>query len=73
MMQRLGAVPINYNSPEALEKLIIEGPFDVVLDCVQSELTEWSSKVMGLWRNSVHVSLLSPLLSDTDRFENCID
>ncbi|EFO16322.1 oxidoreductase [Loa loa] len=68
MMQRLGAIPIDYKSREALEKLISEGPFDVVLDCAQSELTEWSSKVMGLWRNSVHVSLLSPLLSDTDRY-----
>lgn len=69
-MQELGAIPINYKSPEALEKLISEGPFDVVLDCAQSELTELSNKVMGMWRNSIHVSLLSPLLDDTDRFEN---
>ncbi|VDM18938.1 unnamed protein product [Wuchereria bancrofti] len=68
MMQELGAIPIDYKNPGVLEKLISEGPFDVVLDCVQSELAEWSSKVMGLWRNSVHVSLLSPLLSDTDRY-----
>ncbi|KAL3997175.1 Zinc-binding dehydrogenase family protein [Acanthocheilonema viteae] len=67
-MQKLGAIPINYKSAEALEKLISEGPFDVVLDCAQSELTEQSSKVMGLWRNSVHVSLSSPLLDDTDRY-----
>lgn len=71
-MEELGAIPIDYKSPEALERIINEGPFDVVLDCAQSELTEQNSKVMGLWRNSVHVTLLSPLLSDTDRFGNCI-
>uniref|UniRef100_A0A8R1U006 PKS_ER domain-containing protein n=2 Tax=Onchocerca TaxID=6281 RepID=A0A8R1U006_ONCVO len=68
MMQELGAIPVNYKSTDALEKLISEGPFDVVLDCAQSELTEWSDRVMGLWRNSIHVSLLSPLLTDTDRY-----
>ncbi|VDO32455.1 unnamed protein product [Onchocerca flexuosa] len=68
MIQELGAIPVNYKSADALEKLISEGPFDVVLDCAQSELSEWSDRVMGLWRNSVHVSLLSPLLADTDRY-----
>lgn len=66
-MQELGAKPINYKKQEALEELVKEGPFDVVLDCAESELL--SSKVMGLWRNSVQVSLCSPLLSDTDRFD----
>ncbi|MCP9259881.1 Reticulon-4-interacting protein 1, mitochondrial [Dirofilaria immitis] len=68
MVQKLGAIPINYKSPEAMENLINEGPFDVVLDCAESELAECSNRIMGLWRNSVHVSLLSPLLSDTDRY-----
>ncbi|VDN06308.1 unnamed protein product [Thelazia callipaeda] len=68
MVEKLGAIPINARSPEALQKLIDEGPFDVILDCVQSELAEWSDRVLGLWRNCVHVSLLSPLLNDTDRY-----
>lgn len=69
MVRQLGAVPIDYKSPLALENLVNEGPFDVILDCVGSELAEWSNKVMGLWRGCVHVSLVSPLLGDIDRFE----
>ncbi|VDK27806.1 unnamed protein product [Gongylonema pulchrum] len=53
-IRQLGAVPINYKSPLALEQLIAEGPFDVILDCADSELAQWSDKVMGLWRNCVH-------------------
>lgn len=67
IIRRLGAKPVDYRDASAIETLINECPFDVILDCVGSELTQWSDKVMGMWRNCMHVSVVSPLLSDTDR------
>jgi len=64
----LGGIPVDYNSPDAKDKLIAEGPFDVILDCVDTELSRWSDNIMGIWRNSVHVSVISPMLNDTDRY-----
>uniref|UniRef100_A0A158R5Z7 PKS_ER domain-containing protein n=1 Tax=Syphacia muris TaxID=451379 RepID=A0A158R5Z7_9BILA len=68
LVQSLGAVPVDYtNEPAAKKQLSSIGPFDVILDCVESDLAEWSDNLLGVWRNSVHVSLISPVLRDTDR------
>lgn len=64
----LGGIPVDYNSSEAKDKIIAQGPYDVILDCVDTELSQWSDNTMGIWRNSVHVSVVSPMLSDTDRY-----
>ncbi|KJH51185.1 GroES-like protein [Dictyocaulus viviparus] len=66
MIRRLGAIPVDYESRNARDQLIAEGPFEVVLDCVDSDLARWSDKIMGVWRNSVHVSVVTPLLKETD-------
>lgn len=67
-MKRLGAIPLDYNSSQIKENIIAAGPFEVILDCVNNSLAEWSDQIMGIWRNAVHVSLVSPLLKDTDRY-----
>uniref|UniRef100_A0A914DAJ5 Uncharacterized protein n=1 Tax=Acrobeloides nanus TaxID=290746 RepID=A0A914DAJ5_9BILA len=67
-IQQLGGVPVDYNSPNAKDEIIEHGPFDVILDCVDTELSRWSDNVLGVWRNCVHVSIVSPLLQDTDRY-----
>jgi NADPH:quinone reductase-like Zn-dependent oxidoreductase len=64
----LGGIAVDYNSQDVKDQLIAEGPFDVILDCVDTDLARWSDKVMGVWRNSVHVSIVSPMLKDTDRY-----
>lgn len=68
LVKSLGAIPIDYNDSLVREELIEYGPYDVILDCAESELAEWSDKIMGIWRHSFHVSVISPLLHDTDRY-----
>ncbi|KHN83460.1 Reticulon-4-interacting protein 1, mitochondrial [Toxocara canis] len=68
LVSSLGAKPIDYRSETAKEELKSEGPFDVILDCVDSELAAWSDSLMGIWRNSVHVSIVSPTMRETDRY-----
>lgn len=68
MIQRLGAIPIDYNSLNVKDEIIANGPYEVIMDCAISDLNEWSDKIMGVWRNAVHVSLISPILKDTDRY-----
>jgi hypothetical protein len=68
LLEQLGAKPIDYNSPTVKDQLINEGPFDSILDCAHSSLTEWSDCLLGSWRNSLHLSLVSPLMSNTDRY-----
>ncbi|GMT30406.1 hypothetical protein PFISCL1PPCAC_21703, partial [Pristionchus fissidentatus] len=67
-MRALGATPVDYRSPTATDELIAAGPYEVVLSCVDSPLSQWSDKIMGIWRNCVHVSIVSPMLNDTDRY-----
>lgn len=69
LVQSLGAVPVDYNDEvTAKEKLVKYGPFEVIMDCAESDLAEWSDNVLGIWRNCIHVSVISPLLHDADRF-----
>ena len=58
----LGGIAVDYNSHDVKDRLISEGPFDVILDCVNTDLARWSDKIMGIWRNSVHVSVVSPMV-----------
>ncbi|GMT02442.1 hypothetical protein PENTCL1PPCAC_24616, partial [Pristionchus entomophagus] len=67
-IRSLGAIPIDYRSPTATDELIAAGPYEVVLSCVDSPLSQWSDKIMGIWRNCVHISIVSPMLNDTDRY-----
>ena len=64
----LGGIPVDYNDPNVKEHITAEGPYDVILDCVDNDLTRWSDEVMKSWSNSVHVSILSPVLHDTDAY-----
>ncbi|VDD89663.1 unnamed protein product [Enterobius vermicularis] len=69
LVQSLGAVPVDYNDEvTAKEKLVKYGPFEVIMDCAESDLAEWSDNVLGIWRNCIHVSVISPLLHDADRY-----
>lgn len=68
LVSDLGARALDYNSKTIKEEIIAEGPFDVVLSCVDTELSRWSDNIMGIWRNCVHVSVVSPLLADADRY-----
>ncbi|XGW19291.1 hypothetical protein V3C99_003263 [Haemonchus contortus] len=66
-VRKLGAIPVDYRAKDARDQLIQEGPYEVVFDCADSELAKWSDNIMSAWKNSVHVSVASPLLRDTDR------
>uniref|UniRef100_A0A0N5C700 PKS_ER domain-containing protein n=1 Tax=Strongyloides papillosus TaxID=174720 RepID=A0A0N5C700_STREA len=68
VIKNLGAIAIDYNDENVKDKLIDEGPFDVILSCADTDLSRWSDKCMGIWRNCVHVNLVSPMLRDTDRY-----
>ena len=70
LVKSLGAIPVDYNDAMVKEELIDHGPYEVILDCAETELAEWSDNIMGIWRNSVHVSVISPLLHDTDRYHS---
>ncbi|KAK6015241.1 GroES-like protein [Ostertagia ostertagi] len=67
LVRKIGAIPVDYREENARDRLIEEGPFEVVFDCVDSDLAKWSDKIMPAWRNSVHVSVVAPLLRETDR------
>ncbi|VDO46219.1 unnamed protein product [Haemonchus placei] len=67
-VRKLGAIPVDYRAKDARDQLIEEGPYEVVFDCADSELARWSDNIMSAWKNSVHVSVASPLLRDTDRY-----
>ncbi|VDK44184.1 unnamed protein product [Cylicostephanus goldi] len=67
-VRELGAITVDYRAPDARDRIIEEGPFEVILDCVDSDLARSISlQVLGVWRNCVHVSIVSPMLRDTDR------
>uniref|UniRef100_A0A0K0EK22 PKS_ER domain-containing protein n=1 Tax=Strongyloides stercoralis TaxID=6248 RepID=A0A0K0EK22_STRER len=68
IIQNLGAIGIDYNDVDVKDKLLNEGPFDVILSCVDTDLSRWSDKCMGIWRNCIHLSLVSPMLRDSDRY-----
>uniref|UniRef100_A0AAF5DER9 PKS_ER domain-containing protein n=1 Tax=Strongyloides stercoralis TaxID=6248 RepID=A0AAF5DER9_STRER len=53
---------------DIIQNLGDEGPFDVILSCVDTDLSRWSDKCMGIWRNCIHLSLVSPMLRDSDRY-----
>ncbi|CAO4362390.1 unnamed protein product [Caenorhabditis nigoni] len=67
MVSKLGAIPIDYAAEDATEQLIDHAPFEVILDTVDSPLAKWSDNVMGVWRNCVHVSIVSPLMREMDK------
>ncbi|CAI5437658.1 unnamed protein product [Caenorhabditis angaria] len=68
LVTKLGAIPIDYSDMEAAKNQLISlAPFEVVLDTVDSELAKWSDNVMGVWRNCVHVSIVSPLMREIDK------
>lgn len=67
-VRQLGGIPIDFNDFAARDQLTREGPFDVIFDCVESDLAKWSDNVMRSWKNSVHVSIVSPLFKDTDKY-----
>lgn len=68
LVRKVGAIPVDYRAKDVRDRLIAEGPFEVILDCVNNDLTRWSDKLMSVWKNSVHVSVVSPLMRDTDRY-----
>ncbi|KAI1708250.1 GroES-like protein [Ditylenchus destructor] len=41
--------------------------FAIEVRCFRA-LSHWSDEIMGIWRNCVHVSVISPLLGDMDRY-----
>uniref|UniRef100_A0A1I7XR60 ADH_zinc_N domain-containing protein n=1 Tax=Heterorhabditis bacteriophora TaxID=37862 RepID=A0A1I7XR60_HETBA len=45
LVKSLGAIPVDYRAINATDQLINLAPFEVVLDCVNSELAKWSDKV----------------------------
>ncbi|KAI6197926.1 Ribosomal protein L13 [Aphelenchoides besseyi] len=68
LIRELGATAVDYNAADVRDQLTREAPFDVILDCAKSPLTEWSDQLLGTWRNCVHLSLVSPWMSNTDRY-----
>uniref|UniRef100_A0A1I7TCE3 PKS_ER domain-containing protein n=1 Tax=Caenorhabditis tropicalis TaxID=1561998 RepID=A0A1I7TCE3_9PELO len=67
MVEKLGAIPIDYASEQATQELIEHAPFEVIFDTVDSPLAKWSDNVMGVWRNCIHVSIVSPLMREMDK------
>ncbi|CAD5210931.1 unnamed protein product [Bursaphelenchus xylophilus] len=69
LVRKLGAIPYDYADPNIKHDLLKEAPFDLILDCTpRTELTDWSDTLLGLWRNSIHLTLTSPLMQQTDRY-----
>uniref|UniRef100_A0AC35TS94 PKS_ER domain-containing protein n=1 Tax=Rhabditophanes sp. KR3021 TaxID=114890 RepID=A0AC35TS94_9BILA len=68
IIKQLGAISLDYNDKDIKEKIVAEGPFDVILSCADTDITRWSDASMGIWRNCIHVSVVSPMLKDTDRY-----
>ncbi|KAF1770137.1 hypothetical protein GCK72_001955 [Caenorhabditis remanei] len=66
LVKKLGAIPVDYSSEEATQQLVEHAPFEVIFDTVDSPLARWSDNVMGVWRNCVHVSIVSPLMREMD-------
>ncbi|KAK6046486.1 GroES-like protein [Cooperia oncophora] len=67
LVRKLGGIPVDYRADDVRDRLIEEGPYEVVFDCADTDLARWSDKIMSVWKNSVHVSVVSPLLRETDR------
>ncbi|RCN45524.1 GroES-like protein [Ancylostoma caninum] len=44
-VRKLGAIPVDYRAADVRDQLINEGPFEVILDCVDTELARWSDQV----------------------------
>ncbi|CAI4222413.1 unnamed protein product [Auanema sp. JU1783] len=67
LVKSLGAIPVSYKSADVKDQLTELGPFEVIFDCVDTDISRWSGKLLGVWRNSVHVTIVSPLMRETDR------
>ncbi|KHJ77422.1 hypothetical protein OESDEN_22958 [Oesophagostomum dentatum] len=44
-VRELGAIPVDYRAVDVHDQLIAEGPFEVIFDCVNSDLARWSDRV----------------------------
>lgn len=51
LVKSLGAHPIDYRAQNVTDQIIAEGPFEVILSCVDSDLSRWSDKVISLELN----------------------
>ena len=47
LVKSLGAIPVDYRSQNVTDQIIDQGPFEVILSCVDSDLSRWSDKVGG--------------------------
>lgn len=69
LVRELGAIPVDYkNETTARAELTRLAPFDVILDCAKSDLTQWSDCLLRTFRGAVHISLINDIVSNTDRY-----
>ncbi|KAK3597300.1 hypothetical protein CHS0354_010931 [Potamilus streckersoni] len=69
LVQSLGAdVVIDYKTQDVQSELQRISGFDVVLDPLGGKIPSFSVDLLKGWRNSKYVSLVTPVLSSTDKF-----
>ncbi|KAI1708248.1 alcohol dehydrogenase groES-like domain-containing protein [Ditylenchus destructor] len=57
-IEKLGAKAVDYNSPSAKDEIIAEGPYEMILDCVDSELSRVSMPLIPKLRSVLVMGLL---------------
>ncbi|KAJ0061395.1 hypothetical protein NL108_018238, partial [Boleophthalmus pectinirostris] len=67
LVRGLGADEVvDYTAEDAEQKLEAMDRFDVILDNVGGETEQWALSLLKSWSGSKYVTLVTPLLTDTD-------
>ncbi|KAM9703941.1 reticulon-4-interacting protein 1 homolog, mitochondrial-like [Menidia menidia] len=67
LVRGLGADEVvDYTAGDAVEKLEMMGKFDVILDNVGGDSEQWAVGLLKPWSGAKYVTLVSPLLLNTD-------
>ncbi|XP_077567619.1 NAD(P)H oxidoreductase RTN4IP1, mitochondrial-like [Stigmatopora nigra] len=67
LVRGLGADEVvDYTAEDAIDQLEMMEKFDVVLDCVGGDTEEWVVGLLKPWSGAKYVTLVSPLLFQTD-------
>ncbi|KAK6044787.1 oxidoreductase, zinc-binding dehydrogenase family protein [Cooperia oncophora] len=46
LVRKLGGIPVDYRADDVRDRLIEEGPYEVVFDCADTDLARWSDKIV---------------------------
>lgn len=68
LIEKLGAIALDYRSSQIKQKIISEGPFEIILDCVDNSLSAWSDQVLHF--NTIDLYPIVIFLPNTKVFIN---